>query len=87
MAIDEDGVIHQQIHKCAEEYLSTVQTAIADDLGAMETKLTEQSELGIRLEMRQEAMETTITEWTDRVEQNQEEIMRWLRTAAEGDSP
>ena len=88
MATDERGVIHQEIHQCAEEYLGTVRTAIADDFETMETKLTEQGELSIRLEERQEAMETKLVEWTDRVEQNHQEIMRWLRTAAaEGGSP
>ena len=86
-AVDEDGIIHQQIHECTEQYLDVVQTNISLDLEKMEGELTEQRELGIRLEISQENMETKITEWTGRVESNHEEVMLWLRTLADGDSP
>lgn len=87
MAINEDGVIHQQIHECTEQYLDTVQTSIGLDLEKLEGELTEQRELGIRLEISQDNMEVKLTEWTTRVEDNHKEVMRWLRTLANGDSP
>lgn len=78
-AENEDGIIHKEMHECAEEHMEEIQTIIQSDIDNFESKMAEQHDLGIRLEERLIATDA-------KVDANHEQLLREIRALRGGGS-
>lgn len=73
-ARDESGIIHQQIHECAEKYIDDVQEVIQEDFEVFDGRLKKVEVVGIQLTSGQEAISAQQA-------RNQEELKMLLERA------